>query len=545
MSVSIEFIGHAGFVFSTHKSVIVMDPWLSSHGAYDASWFQYPCNHHLADSLVERLEGENRKVYVYVSHEHQDHYDIAFLKRLPESCYFVLPKYSTQVFDELQAWVGKERIRYLRDARKFKGEDFELRLYLDDSGINRDSGILIKSGERVFLNLNDCKIIERLREIGSEYKVTTLATQFSGATWHPTCYDYSTERYREISRLKKQRKFQAVLKSLAILQPESFLPSAGPCCFLDPELYSINFEQENIFPRNAELVRWLRDQPEAAGTKILDLGPGDRVALESLAIERAADSLVAEQDRESYLQAYQARLMPLFEQRGAKAQQVETAAAFLALGDELQKKLDVFQVHDMPKRPLYVCFDRQANRWWRVDFQSGQVRESQEIAESEFYEIQLSPWQSSRVVEGKLSWEELCLSFRPRLRRMPDHYDTATNLFLFRDADELPWATEQFDRLAKSTERFELQAGAQRYSVRRYCPHQGADLKEGWVEDERYLICPRHQWRFDLQDSGQTSNKKFSVMAQPCNQDSANCPAREMKAEEQAEIGAQGRTTGT
>lgn len=28
---------------------MVMDPWLSAHGAFDSAWFQFPCNHHVAD----------------------------------------------------------------------------------------------------------------------------------------------------------------------------------------------------------------------------------------------------------------------------------------------------------------------------------------------------------------------------------------------------------------------------------------------------------------------------------------------------------------
>tara|TARA_Y100000310_G_C20424545_1_gene688363 strand:+ start:446 stop:559 length:114 start_codon:yes stop_codon:yes gene_type:complete len=35
----IQYIGHAGFIVRGGDFTIVMDPWLSDGGAYDASWF--------------------------------------------------------------------------------------------------------------------------------------------------------------------------------------------------------------------------------------------------------------------------------------------------------------------------------------------------------------------------------------------------------------------------------------------------------------------------------------------------------------------------
>ncbi|HEX8823060.1 MAG TPA: Rieske 2Fe-2S domain-containing protein, partial [Archangium sp.] len=63
-------------------------------------------------------------------------------------------------------------------------------------------------------------------------------------------------------------------------------------------------------------------------------------------------------------------------------------------------------------------------------------------------------------------------------------------------------------------ERTVVTAGGQRYSVNRFCPHQGADLKEGWVEEGRYLVCPRHRWRFDLQGEGVCPTNGCSVRAE-------------------------------
>ena len=40
---------HAGISLTTGGTHLLMDAWLSPRGAFDASWFQLPCNHHFFD----------------------------------------------------------------------------------------------------------------------------------------------------------------------------------------------------------------------------------------------------------------------------------------------------------------------------------------------------------------------------------------------------------------------------------------------------------------------------------------------------------------
>ena len=63
-------------------------------------------------------------------------------------------------------------------------------------------------------------------------------------------------------------------------------------------------------------------------------------------------------------------------------------------------------------------------------------------------------------------------------------------------------------------ERAVISAGEGRYSVHRYCPHQGADLTEGWVEGGQLLVCPRHRWQFDLDKQGKCTLNNSSICAE-------------------------------
>ena len=75
----LTYLGHAGFCIETHDAIIIMDPWLSAEGAFDAAWFQYPRNHHLADEMQRLLTESPKEKFIYISHEHRDHFDIHFL----------------------------------------------------------------------------------------------------------------------------------------------------------------------------------------------------------------------------------------------------------------------------------------------------------------------------------------------------------------------------------------------------------------------------------------------------------------------------------
>ncbi len=90
----VTYLGHAGFCIETAAAVVVMDPWLSPEGAFDAAWFQFPRNHHLAPEVRRTLQESDKECFIYVSHEHHDHFDPGFLASLPnEKLTYVVPHF--------------------------------------------------------------------------------------------------------------------------------------------------------------------------------------------------------------------------------------------------------------------------------------------------------------------------------------------------------------------------------------------------------------------------------------------------------------------
>ena len=87
--------------------------------------------------------------------------------------------------------------------------------------------------------------------------IDVFSGQFSGAIWHPTCYKMDKEHYDTVCKNKNQNKFELVAQSLEILKPGVFIPSAGPPCFLDPDLFFIHLQSINTYPRAKQLLDFL------------------------------------------------------------------------------------------------------------------------------------------------------------------------------------------------------------------------------------------------------------------------------------------------
>ena len=88
----IQYLGHASIHLKTDKTSIVTDPWFSKVGAYESSWFQFPDNTNIDFSWIDDLD------YVCLSHEHQDHCDIEFLKKLNSDTKIVTANFTNKRF---------------------------------------------------------------------------------------------------------------------------------------------------------------------------------------------------------------------------------------------------------------------------------------------------------------------------------------------------------------------------------------------------------------------------------------------------------------
>jgi len=511
----IVYLGHAGFLVETDRAIVVMDPWLSPEGAFDSAWFQYPCNHHLAPFVREKLQDSRKARFIYISHEHHDHFDLDFLKTLPASDFkFVVPHFQRDALRAQLANLHPGKVLSCPHGQQLDIPDGFVKLYLDDSGMNRDSGILVKSGGETFLNLNDCKLYDLVSAIANDAgHISVFACQFSGATWHPTCYDYPSAEYQRISHHKLTSKFEMVARAIDAVQPRLYLPSAGPACFLDPTLLHLNFELVNIFPRAPQFLSFLRARLPNLPTKLLDIMPGDVISAASGTIDSPGEERVTDESFEPYVRAYSERYRDYFADRQPHHSELQLDSLWKRLHTELQRKLSAFVLRERIHVPLYFGFSDSDAWLLRLDFPAGTVDFVTAISEADFYSIHTPSWQIARVLDGSITWEELALTFRVRLNRKPDVYQTLIQGFLLMEPEDMNWFCARIVEVEERKNRVVVEAGGTKFSIDRYCPHQGGDLSQGWLHEGRFWTCPRHRWQFDLERGGQCTTSSGSIHA--------------------------------
>ncbi len=221
------FLNHAGYRTSWGPTTLVGDPWLGGT-AFNNGWRLL-----VEDERLGSLAADSK--YIWLSHEHPDHFSIEFFKKHQ-------PRQATILFQKTH---DKRVIGWFRDngyntAEIGDGESYELSpgetLTVGRSG-HYDSWCFYRNREHGILNLNDChfpdtRVLERMvRKLGP---VDLLMTQFSYASWR------GGRANTELRRRSAAEKLQTVLGQVKAVQPRFVLPFASFVYFCHQENAYLN-----------------------------------------------------------------------------------------------------------------------------------------------------------------------------------------------------------------------------------------------------------------------------------------------------------------
>ncbi len=111
--------------------------------------------------------------------------------------------------------------------------------------------------------------------VARNFDVDCVLLQFSGANWHPHVYTYPEAKKSVLARRKILTKYHHVADVVHALDPAVVVPCAGPPCFLDDELFDLNFSEHSIFPAADDFYEFARSAGFAERVRILM--PGDEL----------------------------------------------------------------------------------------------------------------------------------------------------------------------------------------------------------------------------------------------------------------------------
>lgn len=487
---SLKFLGHNGFLVESLTEYLAIDPWLTDKGAFHGSWFQYPKNHHLQAQLVET--SQKKKGWIFISHGHEDHFDVDTLGKLGRDAVFVIPRYCDDALRSEIDRLGFQYIELLDGQSSAVSEWLTLTCLISDIGVNHDSALLVETPAFSFFNQNDCKIFDRLDELPRP--ITYYSVQFSGATWHPVCYEnYSAGERAEVSREKALKKLDNVVGAMQRLRPGFFIPAAGPAIF--PFLpMSLSCGGDNIFIHQPVLHQYLLG---ANIENVLYPRPGDAIS------ELTPRDPIAPPTEDDILE-YRKGIADIWES-------IDRDFSQERLVDEINNRLDKIWDLEFPCDSLLVL------AWGDGPEESLCI----DLAEKAIVDPAASMPEFLRLTADKKyfalmcgddRWQNIHLSLRARLYRQPDRFDNILSIFLMSDASNL--RDSILKTLAIPKERITISGGdGVRYEINRYCPHQGADLRCATIREDGKLVCPRHGWVFSLEDDGKALDGSCSLEA--------------------------------
>ncbi len=512
-SVRITYIGHAGLRVDGADLRLLMDPWLSERGAFQAAWHQFPSNGHLDRAALLDCD------YVTVSHEHLDHMDLTVLASLAPATTVLIPQYPAPNLRDRLTAAGVTNLVEVAAWHRFQLNDAGdwLTFITEQSPMCHDSAVLVSAGGAAILHCNDARLtVGQARRAALECggRLDVMAVQMASATWHPICYDYPPEQMAEIGAAKRAGKFRAVSRLIRLVKPELVVPFAGPMCFLDPQIRQHNrwMKPPGLFPDQQQATEYLTARLPAQRVGLWL--PGDSYV--PLSGRHTADSFWRDFSfgaTEDYIDAY----------ASARAREIDAAlAAYPAAGPDLPEaftehfmRLGEMSSYFLDRIDMTVRFELSGavEGRWDVALRPEEVRvDLRGRASRPEYGFRLDSRWLAPVIYGQIAWEDLFLSLRFSAWRDPDFYNDYLIGLLKHAEPQALKAVEVYEQSRSADEKIVIDGPGGRYEIARYCPHAGEDLAIASAVSGSVIRCLGHNLEFDLA-TGECVNARCDPLA--------------------------------
>nr|WP_208410094.1 MBL fold metallo-hydrolase [Mycolicibacterium fluoranthenivorans] len=497
--VQVTNVGHAGFRLDTAAGSILCDPWVNP--AYFASWFPFPDNSALDWDALGDCD------YLYVSHLHKDHFDPVNLRdHVNKDAVVLLPDFPVpDLRRELEA-LGFHTFVETTDSVKHtvtgpKGDldVMIIALRAPADGPIGDSGLVVSDGVTTVFNMNDARPVE-LDVLAQFGHIDVHMLQYSGAIWYPMVYDMPARAKEAFGIQKRQRQMDRCRQYIAQVGATWVVPSAGPPCFLDPELRDLNDDHgdpANIFPDQIVFLDQMRSHGHDGGLLMIPGSVADFTGsqLDSLTHPVDDPESIFTTGKAAYIEDYAQRMAPVLaaEKAGwAPAEGESLLEPLRALFEPIMIQSD--QICDGIGYPVEL---RLGPETIVLDFPKRAVREP--VPDEKFrYGFEI-PAQLVRTVvrDHEPDWvNTIFLSTRFKAWRVGGYNEYLYTFFKCLTDERIAyadgWFAEAHDDSASTT--------LDGWEIQRRCPHLKADLSKFGVVEGSTLTCNLHGWQWNLEN---------------------------------------------
>lgn len=232
---------------------ILCDPWFDTP-AFLGSWIPFP---------KPNFDFAKRIDYIYISHIHSDHLDLATLSKFKNDVTILIYDFESGFLHSKLKSLGFKKIFRLKNGEEFKiDQNTVAKIYgptkLHPSLAKQDvidTSLLIKDHEFTVLNFNDniyelrSEVLQKIKQENT--KIDLLCHGYTSASSYPQCTVSLSE---EDMRSEKDRVNQYCLerseKLVRFVDPDVFMPFAG-FYMLCGSLSHLNHRKANLHPFEA------------------------------------------------------------------------------------------------------------------------------------------------------------------------------------------------------------------------------------------------------------------------------------------------------
>jgi len=515
----IEFIAQAGVKIHTAHGSILCDPWFNP--AYYAGWFPYPRNDKLDHVALGATD------YLYISHLHRDHFDPEWLKAYcNKDAVVILPAYPLPELKEALQELGFHTFIETQSGVPVRHGGLNIvveALTAPTDGPIGDSALLIDDGVERLLNLNDSRPTDPDRLL-VQGPIDICLLQFSGAIWYPMVYEMPAKAAEALAKKKRAAQFTRAARYVEIISPRVVIPSAGPPCFLDDELFrwnDVNNAEDSIFPDQRFMVERLQAEGQAA-VLMLPGSVGEFNADGVFEVQHVQGELSVQDvfaNKEVYLRRYAADMAPVIAAEkaswvGSRSNLVPELKAWLeplmALGPRVCDGIgtsikiqtdDEAIILDFPERAVVADDGRE------VDFRFTIPRylldhlvrtRTDDWVNSLFLSLRFSAWRKGAYNDYVYTWFK-CLSVA-----------------------RIQYAEGFYAENGPTEGTFDLTG----WQIQRRCPHMKADLTRFGTTDGETLTCSIHGWQWDLATGRCLTSDGHPLFSRPQSDEAKGLAAR-------------------
>jgi hypothetical protein len=359
----VSYFGHHIFCIENDNNIVLTNPWFSKFGAYQNTWYPFPKNFHLLNTIKQKLNN-NKNKYIYINSSDPDCYDKEFINSLGLNITIILSPLCEHLYDEL---------RY----------KFQNIIILDNSFydiFDYNNGLVIKLDNKIFYYLEDLYNDNYISDV-----------------------NILTMNHYDIVGNQINNKYDNVIKCLNKINHQYYIPINAPVFFYDT-LYDMNFRDEHPFAYN--LKKYINNN---VNDNILVMNSNDKIDLLNNKID------ITEFELQSYLHDYKNEINPILVRRifDIRQQYMLSKISVTVIFDKLYKVLvdNINKFKNYKGESIFIKIQGVSDKFICLNFDKCQVDICiNNVINNSYIEFEL--YLLDQLLNNKITWKELFRSFQ-------------------------------------------------------------------------------------------------------------------------------------